>query len=265
LERLAESIAAIAPTSGKRISPELLARDEDITLSFGSYAEAFDGLLEWKRGRFHIYCNLDRLESQSSARTRFTLGHELGHYFIDEHRRGLESGQVPSHGSWVEFVSELRVEQEADAFAAALLMPRERFLPLAAAGTGLPGILVAAEALGVSATAAALRYVRLDFGRAAVIRWRPDGSRAWRHTAASWRLSGIAGGGPRSIADLPSDSPTAMVFSDEASRGVQSKGSTLSFWFGRVQGGSTMDAIIHEQAIRLGRYGVLTVLVPEGT
>jgi len=265
LERLAESIAAIAPTSGKRISPELLAQGEGITLSFGSYAEAFDGLLEWKTGRFHIYCNLDRLESQSSARTRFTLGHELGHYFIDEHRRGLESGQVPSHGSWVEFVSDLRVEQEADTFAAALLMPRDRFLPLAGAGSGLPGILAAAEALGVSATAAALRYVRLDVGRAAVIRWRQDGGRAWRHTAPNWRLSGITGAGPATIADLPHDSPTAMAFRDEESRGVQTRGSTLSFWFGRVQSGSQRDAIIYEQAIRLGRFGVLTILVPEQT
>jgi len=56
-----------------------------------------------------------------------------------------------------------------------------------------------------------------------------------------------------------------MAFSDEATKGVQSKGSTLSFWFGSVKSGSSMDAIIYEQAIRLGRFGVVTVLVPEGT
>lgn len=58
---------------------------------------------------------------------RFTLAHELGHYFIDQHRRGLEEGKVRSHGSVVEFESELPIEQEADTFAASLLMPRERF------------------------------------------------------------------------------------------------------------------------------------------
>jgi hypothetical protein len=54
------------------------------------------------KGRFHIYCNLDRENLPSSPRARFTLSHELGHYFIDEHQNNLASGQVRPHPSAAE-------------------------------------------------------------------------------------------------------------------------------------------------------------------
>jgi len=219
-------------------------------------------LLEWRRGRFHIYCNLDRVHSPTSARARFTLSHELGHYFLDEHRCGLESGEVSSHPSWVEFVSDLLVEQEADSFAAALLLPESRARrEFADHSDGLVTILAVADSLGASVTATALRYVKLDVSPSAVIKWSADGDYCWRHTSSSWRQNRVIGPAPRHGSELPADSPTALVLSDCAPGTKLSAGSTLSFWFGSVASGSARDELIVEHAIRLGRHGSLTLLV----
>src|SRR5687768_14867200 len=63
------------------IEPTRIARANGLTISFNDYGTgAFDGLLEHRAGRFHIYCNTKRCGAPSETRSRFTLGHELGHY-----------------------------------------------------------------------------------------------------------------------------------------------------------------------------------------
>jgi Zn-dependent peptidase ImmA (M78 family) len=109
------------------VSPEIIADQYGITYSYGNYNDDFDGLLEHQSGKFHIYINLDRLQNPYKPRARFTFAHELGHYFIDEHRNALRSGQAPAHSSFTNFSSENIVEKEADFFASCLLMPSERF------------------------------------------------------------------------------------------------------------------------------------------
>jgi len=119
------------------IDPGLLLAKLGIKVSYNYYGDAFDGLLEWKHPSFHIYCNLDQVESSTSARARFTLGHELGHLLIDEHRRAMMSGKAPSqHPSFAEALEpKSRVEAEADVFASNLLMPTGR---LEKVSLGLP-------------------------------------------------------------------------------------------------------------------------------
>ena len=108
------------------ICPEVIADVYGISYSYGSYEDAFDGLLEYDNNEFHIYINTDRTLNHS--RQRFTFAHELGHFFIDEHRNALANGQTPYHSSFTNFSSEILVEREADFFAACLLMPRTRIL-----------------------------------------------------------------------------------------------------------------------------------------
>src|SRR6266536_585035 len=86
IEEIAELAEAVADEyfPDRKIDPAAIAKAKKITLSFGNYENAFDGLLEYRQGRFHIFANLDRIENADSPRARFTLGHELGHYFIDE-------------------------------------------------------------------------------------------------------------------------------------------------------------------------------------
>lgn len=126
ISTLAEYIANIYfPTS--LILPERIAEDNQISYCYGFYGDCFDGLLEHQSGDFHIYINLTKVRQPDSARSRFTFGHELGHYFLDEHRLALESGRTPSHPSVTDFSSKNPVELEADYFSCSLLMPETRF------------------------------------------------------------------------------------------------------------------------------------------
>jgi len=109
------------------IIPEKIAQAKGLKYSYGNYKNGFDGMLEWKDNSFHIFINLDRLGHSYKPRARFTFAHELGHYFIDEHRNALQSGEAPAHSSFTNFASENEVEREADYFAACLLLPKARF------------------------------------------------------------------------------------------------------------------------------------------
>lgn len=125
LSDLAEFIAA-EYFDDTLICPYKLVEIYGLTYSFEDYGDSFDGMLEHKYGRFHIYLNSRHVKHRYQARVRFTLAHELGHYLIDEHRRALEMGLAPSHPSFTNFASDNEVELEADFIASSLLLPRKR-------------------------------------------------------------------------------------------------------------------------------------------
>ena len=54
------------------VQPEVIARRNDITVSFNHYGNDFDGMLEHKAGRFHIYVNV-RPNSTTVSYTHLTL------------------------------------------------------------------------------------------------------------------------------------------------------------------------------------------------
>jgi Zn-dependent peptidase ImmA (M78 family) len=260
---LAEAIAAEHfPTS--RVEPSAIIQAKGISISFGRYGEYFDGLLEHRHGRFHIFANLDRVEYTDSPRARFTLGHELGHYFIDEHRNALAMGLAPSHPSICEYESDLLVEREADHFASNLLMPPKRFRKLAdSTPLGLEGILTIAGEFGTSVTSTALKYAKSDIVPCAVIKWSTEGY-AWKWLStetfrARYRKT------IESATRLLPDSPTARAFAGEnpVSTKFFSAGTTASAWFPFVNDHSHQNAILIEQAIPLGGFGALTFLYPE--
>jgi len=95
----------------------------------GDFKNGFDGKLKYfpKRQRFILLYNTKYDTGYTAGphhpRTRFSIGHELGHYFLDAHREYLMKGGTP-HGSKSEFRRQnRRIEREADAFAASLLLP----------------------------------------------------------------------------------------------------------------------------------------------
>lgn len=126
LNNLASSIADYYFPNGQ-IDPIVIADKNNITYSFGNYSDAFDGLIECEYAKFHIFINLNRLQQAYSERARFTFAHELGHYFIDNHRNSLLKGLSPSHCSQTGFKSRNRAERQADYFASCLLMPENSF------------------------------------------------------------------------------------------------------------------------------------------
>ena len=263
IAELAEAIAEEYCPSA-RVNPLAIVKAKYISISFGHYGDSFDGLLEHRHGRFHIYANLNRIDHTDSPRARFTLGHELGHYFIDEHRNALAEGLAPSHPSICEYESDLSVEREADHFSSNLLMPTARFMKLAQrVPVGLEAILKIAAEFGTSVTSTALKYVKSDIVPCAVIKWSSEGySWKWLSTE-TFRARYIKT--IESVGKLPQDSPTSKAIAGEQlpTTGFFSAGTTASAWFPYVGSYGDRNGIFVEQAVPLGRFGVLTFLYPE--
>ncbi len=259
-QELSELAESVLDYHGKRIEPLAIAQAKGVTTSFNDYGTGFDGMLEARRGRFHIYCNLRGLEERDAPRARFTLAHELGHFFIDEHRQALLSGRVPAHKSICEYRSDRLVEAEADAFASSLLMPWSRFRPAAAKGKrGLYVVLELASIFRTSLTATALRYVRADLFPCVLVMWGADGY-AWKSISRSAYVAGLRKT-IESMDRLPRDSPTSRVL--KGATGVLEAGTTKSAWFPFVSESSELNPIYREQAITLGRFGAITLVFPD--
>ena len=106
------------------VLPEIIAEKMGISYNYKKYSDRFDGILEYDDKGFHIYLNI---QNQNDAKIRFSFAHELGHYFIDEHRNALKKGKS-LHKSYNQYFRRNIIEMEADLFASNLLMPKCRFL-----------------------------------------------------------------------------------------------------------------------------------------
>ena len=239
-----------------------IAEALDIGISYDDFGDAFDGLIEHRTGRFHIFCNIrDELPilQATSPRIRFTLGHEFGHYFIDEHRNALASGKPP-HPSFTEAPSDNPAEQEANHFASHLLMPTSEFkVVLAQASPGVDGIRDIASSFGVSVQSAAIRYVGGCGKPCAIIMTRENASPWWD---VSKPMETMGYRFVRSSRRTPTDSATGLALRDSR-RGTHSQHATNTLaaeWFCGVSSGSPNDRFLRETAVRLGSYGVLTLL-----
>lgn len=244
--------------------PAPLIAKHNLTLSTGDYGDAFDGMLEHRAGRFHIYCNIRESDHPSSARVRFTIGHELGHYFIDEHRLALASGQVPAHPSFIDKTGHSIIETEANTFASHFLLPQLAFRKaVAQAKPGLRSLLDIASTFHVSAQATVIRYVEECPLPCAAVMFRAD-KNAWPATAPTLKQLGYKYLNVTEAAKLPSGFAAKKAFQAPAINGLSEifeAPSTASFWFKDVPPSSSRNSVIVEQAVRLGPYGVLALLL----
>ena len=93
---------------------------------------------------------------------RFSIGHELGHYFMSEHIAELFA-KSDVHLSRGGFVSKDPRELEADHFSASLLMPRALFIEAArTAGEGLEAVETLHDICQTSLTATAIRFAQFS-------------------------------------------------------------------------------------------------------
>lgn len=126
IKKLAEFIAL---QYDEKVTPlEKIVNEEGLQVFFDNYEKGtFDGMTIYENENFYIHINIDNGNRIDSARGRFTLAHELGHYIIDSHRIGLMSGLLEPHHSKTNQKQFYEIEREADYFASCLLMPEERF------------------------------------------------------------------------------------------------------------------------------------------
>lgn len=101
---------------------------------------------------------------------RFTVAHELGHYFLPGHPEHLFSSGDGVHKSRSGFIAEDDYEKQADHFAKSLLMPEDLFVEaLKVAGIGFTGIEHLSAKCRTSITATAIRFAQLAEDPVAVI------------------------------------------------------------------------------------------------
>jgi Zn-dependent peptidase ImmA (M78 family) len=261
LSELAEFVVETYCTGG-RVSPEVIIAAKGINLDYGNYSDAFDGMLEHKDGSFFIHCNLDLDNLPDSPRARFTLAHELAHFFIDEHRNALVSGRVGPHPSFSDHgLGDLFVEREADFFASRLLLPELRFKKLMRTKrVCLDTILFIAGEFDVSVTCTAIRAVTSGMEPSALVKWSKD-SVAWKWCSSEfWEL-----GYRKTVEEsdqIPPDSASGKCFAimHNANSGIFKGASVASAWFPAIHQRSEQNVILQEEAMILGKYGVLTLL-----
>lgn len=260
IDDLADAVAEGA--GGTKVTDlKTLLKDEEISVSYNDYGPHFDGMLEYSNSRFHIYCNLYYARDPTGGRARFTIAHELGHYFIDSHRNALVSGKMAPHGSRGDFQSRNEIERQADSFASTLLLPtgkvraRQR-----AVAFGLIGVLALAKEFQTSLSSTAIRYTNLSERPCAVIRWTSEGVSWMVVNPKMWeqgvRWTNIT------RETLPRDSATGIVLSGK-STGVEKRGTVATTWFTKRGPLVWSDSILIEEAFSLGEYGALTFIYPD--
>lgn len=166
------------------IDPFAIVSSESRFLRAGgrNLGNKYDGKLEYNRqlNRFLLFYNTkyDCAEGHH-PRTRFSICHELGHYFIERHRAYLMSPGGKPHRSHAEFTSDIQIEREADAFAATLLLPSRQAKPVINKhALSMQRIFDIARQFEASVTCTASRAVRLSHFPCAVAGIR-DGMVRW--------------------------------------------------------------------------------------
>lgn len=153
--------------TGLPVDPFALAEKHDIVVQAKPDTESgVSGMLLRHGNAFGI---LYASDIANEGFQRFSVAHELGHYFLDGHIDHVlpNDGMHASHAG---FSSGDPYEQEADSFAVGLLMPSKPFRKLMGrARLGLQDIEAAHEVCNTSLTSTAIRYAELTDDAIAVI------------------------------------------------------------------------------------------------
>jgi len=139
-----------------------ICADEGIRVSVDNYEKYFDGMLVWDGKKFNIHLNSAKGNNFDTNRGRFTLSHELGHYFLEAHNYAIKNGEIKPHPSNISLFHHEKMEVEADYFASCLLMPRERLRNFTGGKKfSLDVIKDIAGSFKVSLTAALIRFAEV--------------------------------------------------------------------------------------------------------
>lgn len=258
---LAESIAEENIFKNK-VNLEKIAKKKKISLIYGNYDDCFLGELLHCSNKFYVYLNLHLLKTKVSPRTRFTLGHELGHYFIDEHRNKLKNGESLSYSSDYSYVSNILVEKEANHFSSHLLMPKKRFITIAGKlEPGIPSILSLKDAFDTSIEGTSIHYINLNLLPCMFIKWKPDLTYHYAsYTQSFAKLTGVKGKPglkvhPDYIKELFDLFETEKPKPDYVECATK-----LSTWLPNILPDSRADLMGLEQTVKLGAFGGITFL-----
>lgn len=221
-------IATLAPEYSRQIaptSPIRMVEERDLEGCMGALVYSEEKPRQWGIA-YHM--------GQSPGRRAFTLGHEFGHYIL--HRDLIETDARFAGGIYCDEASILQrdgqgIEKEADAFAAALLMPLHDFrrqLPVAER-PDVERLSRLAKRYGVSLTAAILRWLEYTETRAIMV-VSNEGFAHWGRSSDAAFKSGRFIRTKSNTYELP---PTAIAvtkeFSDAAKTGIDQASGAWGF------------------------------------
>lgn len=202
------------PVIARDVSAQRFPGDA-ITMIKGANLGKFDGALyrapAGKSGWGIIYNDA----MASKGRINFTLGHEFGHYLLHRlaHPEGIECGQQ----DMVRWDAAYReIEQQANCFAAGLLMPLNDFRGQisAKAKPTLDDLAACGERYGVSLIAATLRWLEYAERRSVLVVSR-DGFVLWsRSSKSALRTGAFYRTMNRTPVEVPANSLAATAKSD---------------------------------------------------
>jgi Zn-dependent peptidase ImmA (M78 family) len=260
LAELAEQIAEENLFKGQ-VNLEKIAKKQKIRIIEGDYGDGFVGALVHERGKFYIHLNNAKYDLQ--GRKRFTLAHEYGHYFNDEHRNKLKQGISLAHTADYSMFSRNPIEKQANHFGSNLLMPKARFIKKCSKlEPGFESVLAMKELFNTSIECTAIRYISLDLFPCMFIKWNVDlTSRYSSYTQLFSKLSGV-GGKPIIKTDATYLEDVYETYEREFMPiGFVERATVLSKWIATIPPGSRRDLVGLEQTIKTGDYGGITFLV----
>jgi hypothetical protein len=238
------------------VDPFVLAEAEGIAVQAKpDTAPGVSGLLMYVGSSFGI---MYATHLKNDGYERFSVAHELGHYFLPGHIDAILPDQTSVHKSRAGFVSDDPYEIEADHFAAGLLMPDPMFRSaLIKADDGLAGIEHLAGLCRTSLTSTAIRYTEKATIPAAIIVSVGNSIDYCFMTTAlgdfkelQWLKKGMPL--PRSVVTRSFNANSGNILNARRDEGD----TNLQDWFGGKQ---SVEA--REEVIGLGGYGkTLTVI-----
>ena len=239
------------------VYPIAIAKIEGIELLPDKFGDGFDGRIRFiKEIDSFAISYREQGPGRSLGRVRFTLAHELGHYYL--HKPYLLGGEC--HSSKTNFVSKDKMEEEADEFAASLLMPMELFrdrIQLLRSGVASLGNLcrLADDVFNTSVTSTVRRYCQSDVEPCAAV-FSENGRVRWCIFSEDMRRTGM--GFIEFGSNLPEASHTAKLDDPSLS---EVEGSIEPWqWFDSPR----FEGRLWEEAMRLGQTGlVLTYLTQQ--
>jgi Zn-dependent peptidase ImmA (M78 family) len=259
IEELAESIAE-QYLDGYVVNVTAIAQAKSITIIHEDYGNYFLGQLVHERNNFYLHVNREQLPELTDPRARFTIAHDCGHYFIDNHRNRLKKGISLTYIKGAGFGKPF-YEKEADHFAAHLLMPKTRFISLADYyEPGIDAILGLKNQFDTSIECTAMHYTKLDVKPCLFIRWRAAG-KPYAYSSPSLRkLTGIKEWATIKLNQEYLNSLYEEIESSSPRIPYAERVNNLSKWVANIAPESDRDLIGLEQTFKLGDYGGITFL-----
>jgi IrrE N-terminal-like domain len=245
------------------VNPLAIAKQEGIELAPGQYGKKFDARIKFIRtAKTFILSYREACDGLTEGRVRFSVGHELGHYYLPHHREYLLRGLT--HRSVTDFRSRDPREMEADEYSSALLMPSALFAGVLKTRNISICTLADLSSLAentfqTSLTSTVRRYLGLDWEACSMV-VTENGMVKWAKHSDSMRARGM--GWIEYGTPVPNTTPTAKLWErlgKEATLERMEGGVDADIWFERPY-----RRRLWEEAMPLGYTGlVLTFLTAE--